>query len=114
MLRRNTKNCAIRSELARCICLDREGMNVGLHELAQGLVHLSVAAEGRLARKDPRDDRHPEVSAAVPSAGMAGVKVALILYFEEFGLQGVKQQLPDHVNSLLVHLKILIQDWSVG
>jgi hypothetical protein len=108
MVRRNKKNCAIRSELSRSKCLDREGMNIGFHELAKRLVHLSVAAEGRLAREDPGNHGHPEVSAAVASAGMAGVKVALILYLKELGLQGVKQQFPHQFNSLLVHTKALI------
>jgi hypothetical protein len=104
MTRRNIIFCAVRSYLSRRIRLDSQGMNVRLHEGAQGVVHHPVAPDGRLAGKGFSHHGYPEMSAAVPGPGMAGMKMALILDFEQFRLEGIQQALPDDLNSLFVQL----------
>jgi len=79
-------------------------MNIRLHEGAQGAVYELVAPDSRLAGKSVGHHGDPEMSAAVPSSGMAGMKVALVLDFEQFRLEGIQQPLPDCLNSLFVQL----------
>lgn len=45
---------------------------------------------------------------------MAGVKVALVLDFEQFGLEGIEQPFPDYFNSLFVQLINLYRTRRLG
>ena len=79
-------------------------MNIRLHEGAQCVVNHPVAPDGRLAGKGFSHHGDPEMPAAVPGPGMAGMKMAVVLDFEQFRLEGVQQPLPDDFNSLFVQL----------
>ena len=114
MMRRSKKNCAMRSNLGRGERLDCQGVYVGLHQRPQCLVNQPVTANTRLTRKCLRDDRDPEVAEAISGARMAGMQVALILDFQEFGFQGIEQPVPNGRNSLFVHLMFLNPGLSVG
>jgi hypothetical protein len=79
-------------------------MNIRLHEGTQGVVHHPVAPDGRFPGKRVGYDRDSEMSAAIACPGMAGMKMAFVLDFEQFRLEGVQQPPPDDFNSLFVHL----------
>jgi hypothetical protein len=114
MRRCSKKNCAMRSNLGRGERLDCQGVYVGLHHWPQRLVNQPVTANARLTRKCLRDDRDPEVAETISRTGMAGMQVALVLDFQEFGLQGIQQPVPNGRNSLFVHLMFLNPGLYVG
>ena len=75
--------------------LDREGMDVGLQEIADGDIDRAVPRQGRLTAKRLRHDAYPEMTLPARGAGVSGVRVALVLDLEfdrrEAGLQPLAQ-----------------------
>lgn len=63
-------------------------MDVRDHQIAERGVDRAMAGQWRHPGKASADHVHEEVPAAVARAGMAGVQMAFIHYFEEFGVEG--------------------------
>jgi hypothetical protein len=53
-------------------------MNVGLHEVADGLVDEAVALQGLKASESVRYHSHPEMPTAVAGPGMTLMQVTLV------------------------------------
>ena len=81
----------------RRLGLDRQGMNIGAHQIIDRRVHQPVALQWRDSAKGLRHDLHPEMSPAVSSAHMPLVPMALILDMQlnraETGLQTLSDAL---------------------
>lgn len=89
--------------------LDAQGMDVVLHELAEGLVDEPMTAQRGQAGELAGDDVDPEVTLAFACPGVADVQVALVGNFEFLGLQRVLEPRADQpdapvcVSRALVH-----------
>jgi len=73
--------------LGRSQGLDAQGMDIGLHQLAQRGIHDPVPGQRRLAGESLADHPHPEMTAPVARAGVACVVMAFILKFQRTRLQ---------------------------
>ena len=60
-------------------CVDRERVDVGLHQFAERGVHSAMTCQRQLALERHADDVHAEVAAAIARTGMANVTMALVL-----------------------------------
>ena len=60
-------------------CVDRERVDVGLHQFAERGVHRAMACQRQLATERGADDLHAEMAATVTRTGMAGVSMAFVL-----------------------------------
>jgi hypothetical protein len=62
--------------------IDRERMDIGLHQIAERGVHGAMARQRCLAIKRCAHDAHAEVASSVTSAGVTGMAMALVLDHE--------------------------------
>ena len=53
-------------------------MDIGRHQVLQGVVHAAVPGQRKLPREYRGGDAEPEMAPAVARAGMAAVQVALV------------------------------------
>ena len=77
--------------------LDRDpgGVNVRIHEVSERVVHQAVLGKTAEATEAGGGDTHVEVAPSVPRTGMAGVKMTLVDYFQQPGIQRCRQAFPD-------------------
>lgn len=78
-------------------------MNIGLHQVAEGVVDQPVAFQGAAALEERGGDADSEVAAAVPGARVAGVEVAFVDDLQLCRLQGCGEPLADGDQTILVH-----------
>lgn len=81
-----------RNVLARRPRLDREGVDVGLHQRAECGVDLPVSGNRGLADEGGADDLDREVAATVARAGVPDVLVAVVDDTQPLRLQGGAQR----------------------
>jgi len=89
--------------LGRSQGLDAQGMDIGLHQLAQRGIHDPVPGQRQLAGEGLADHPHPEVTAPIARAGVARMAVAFILKFQRTGLQPRLQRGADADQARLTH-----------
>ena len=61
---------------------DRQGVDVGCHQFAHGLVHGAVTRDRTQPRERLADHVDAEVSSPVLRAGMAGMEVAFVIHLQ--------------------------------
>jgi hypothetical protein len=76
---------APRVSILWAVSVDAYCMYIRLHQIAEGSIYHTVPRKWLGAREPGRDDPHPEVASAVACSGVAGMSLAVIDYFQEFG-----------------------------
>lgn len=114
MTRRNIKNCAPASDLARGEGLDGQCVNIGLHEGTDSPINKAVPGDPGKPREGLRNDGYAKVPAAIPCPGVSSMQVTFILDFEEFWLQRVEQLFPDAFYPLFIHQESSVRQGRSG
>lgn len=87
----------------RSFGVDAERVDVGLHQVADGVVDESVTLQWAEPAKTVRGNADVKVAAAIASAGVPNVLVALIGDLEPRRSQGRFDALPDPGNTVFAH-----------
>ena len=80
--------------------VDRQSVNLALHQIAERLVNQTMAHDLRLAGKLPRDDGELIMTATACGAGMTGVLLAIVDDVQAVGLQA-REPLPHESNGVV-------------
>jgi hypothetical protein len=62
--------------------VDAEGVNIRLHQIAEGSIYHSMSSDAIRAGKPARDDRYPEMASSIARTSVPGVTMAVIDDFE--------------------------------
>jgi len=92
-----------RRSVVRGAGFDGEGVDVGFHEIPDGVVNEPMSFQRRKPGKFVRDQRHPEVPLAIPGTGVAGMQMALIFNFKRVDPEGPAQAAVDLCNPVGSH-----------
>lgn len=82
--------------LRRRVSLDRQSVDIGLHQRTQGRVDGAVARQRVETAKGLGDNFYGKMSTPVARAGMPNVLVALIKHQQRSRRKGGAQQILDH------------------
>ena len=95
------------------MCVDAEGVNIGRHEIADGLVNETMALQRAQARETVRSDADMKVTAAVFRTFVTDVLVAFVDDLERGRLQCSFDTSPDFCDSGLVHGRTSLNGFTV-
>jgi len=79
----------------RCKGRNTQGMDIGLHQVAQRPVDQLMSLQRAHGSESLGDDVDAKVPATVPGTGVAGMQVAVICQFQGVRLQSCRQACPD-------------------
>lgn len=77
-----SRRCRPSSPLLGRARVDRQRVDIGLHQFAEGGVHRAMTRERRLAAKRGADHADAEVPATIARTGVADVAMAVVLDIE--------------------------------
>lgn len=80
-------------------------MNACRHQVGERLIHQPVPGHGSLAGEMPRDDHQLVMSAAIPGTGVSGVRVAVVIHLDRFGIER-GETLANDVNNVAVAVRL--------
>jgi len=90
-----------------------KGMNFRVHHCPERVIDHPVARQRPYSHEGLGLDRYVKVAPAVPSAGMAGVQVALILYEQMRWCECGPENRLDSRDSILCHGRTLLKGFTV-
>jgi hypothetical protein len=88
-------------------------VDVGLHQIADGVVDEAMTLDRFQAGEFARDDSDPKVPAPIPGAGMSLVQVALVDNVHILRLQSGSQSRPDFHDAVCVHGSTSLKGFTV-
>lgn len=87
----------MRRKLVRRLCLDTQGVNIGLHQIVERGIYEAVACKKAFACESGADHLHSVVSLTARGTRVTAMQVALVFYVQARRLEFCQESLADPV-----------------